>query len=198
MTAVVFVLLIACANVANLMLSRASGRQREVAVRMALGAGRWRIVRQMLTESILLSAVAGGIGLALSFGIIKLLATLVPTALPISNQVGINFSVLLFTIGVSFATGIIFGVVPALRVSRLSLNDTLKASGGRGSVTAGSRRMRDALVILEFALAIVLFSGAGLMIRSFVALRGLDPGFRTDKITVFRAQSFPALDMSTQ
>ena len=188
MTAVVFVLLIACANVANLMLSRASGRQREIAVRMALGAGRWRIVRQMLTESILLSVVAGGIGLALSVGIIKLLATLVPTALPASNQVGINFSVLLFTIGVSFATGIIFGVVPALRVSRLSLNDTLKASGGRGSVAAGSRRMRNVLVILEFALAIVLFSGAGLMIRSFVALRGLDPGFRTDKITVFRTR----------
>ena len=188
MTAVVFVLLIACANVANLMLSRASGRQREIAVRMALGAGRLRILRQMLTESILLSVVAGGIGLALSFGIIKLLATLVPTALPVSNQVGINFGVLIFTIGVSFATGIIFGVVPALRVSRLSLNETLKSSGGRGSVAAGSRRMRDALVILEFALAIVLFSGAGLMIRSFVALRGLDPGFRTDKIAVFRAQ----------
>jgi predicted permease len=188
MTAVVFVLLIACANVANLMLSRASARRREIAVRMALGAGRWRIVRQMLTESILLSVVAGGIGLALSFGITKLLATLVPTALPASNQVGINFSVLLFTIGVSFATGIIFGVVPALRVSRLSLNDTLKASGGRGSVAAGSRKMRDVLVILEFALAIVLFSGAGLMIRSFVALRGLDPGFRTDKITVFRTR----------
>ena len=188
MTAVVFVLLIACANVANLMLSRASGRQREIAVRMALGAGRWRIVRQMLTESILLSVVAGGIGLALSSGIIKLLATLVPTALAATNQVGINTGVLLFTVGVSFATGIIFGVVPALRVSRLSLNDTLKSSGGRGSVAAGSRRMRDTLVILEFALAIVLFSGAGLMIRSFVALRGLDPGFRTGKITVFRTQ----------
>jgi putative ABC transport system permease protein len=187
MTAVVFVLLIACANVANLMLSRASGRQREIAVRMALGAGRWRIVRQMLTESILLSVVAGGIGLALSFGIIKLLATLVPTALPATNQAGINTGVLIFTLCVSFATGIIFGVVPALRVSRLSLNDTLKASGGRGSVASG-KRMRNTLVILEFALAIVLFSGAGLMIRSFVALRGLDPGFRTDKITVFRTQ----------
>jgi predicted permease len=188
MTAVVFVLLIACANVANLMLSRASGRQREIAVRMALGAGRWRIIRQMLTESILLSAIAGGIGLTLSFGIIKLLATLVPTALPVTNQVGINFTVLLFTIGISFTTGIIFGVVPALRISRLSLNDTLKSGGGRGSVAPGSRRMRDALVILEFALAIVLFSGAGLMIRSFVALRALDPGFRTDKISVFRTQ----------
>jgi predicted permease len=188
MAAVVFVLLIACANVANLMLSRASGRQREIAVRMALGAGRWRIVRQMLTESILLSVVAGGIGLALSVGVIKFLETLVSTALPATNRVEINIGVLLFAIGVSFATGIVFGVVPALRVSRLSLNDTLKASGGRGSAAAGGRRMRDALVILEFALAIVLFSGAGLMIRSFVALRGLDPGFRTDRITFFRAQ----------
>jgi predicted permease len=187
MTAVVFVLLIACANVANLLLSRASGRQREIAVRMALGAGRWRIVRQMLTESVLLSVVAGAAGLVLSAGIIKLLATLVPAALPATNQVGVNSGVLIFTLFVSFATGIVFGVVPALRVSRLSLNDTLKASGGRGSV-AGGRKMRDALVILEFALAIVLFSGAGLMIRSFVALRGLDPGFRTDRITAFRTQ----------
>jgi putative ABC transport system permease protein len=185
MMAVVFVLLIACANVANLLLSRAAGRQREIAVRMALGAGRWRIVRQMLTESILLSVLAGGLGLALSAGIIKLLATLVPTELPLANQAGIDTGVLIFTLCVSFATGIIFGVAPALRVSRLSLNETLKANGGRGSV-AGGRRMRNALVILEFALAIVLFSGAGLMIRSFVALRGLDPGFRTDKITIFR------------
>jgi predicted permease len=188
LAAVVFVLLIACANVANLLLSRAAGRQREIAVRVALGAGRWRIVRQMLTESVLLSVAAGGVGLALSAGIIKLLATLIPTALPATNQVGINSAVLIFTLCVSCATGIIFGVVPALRVSRPSLNDTLKASGGRGSVSTGSRSMRDALVILEFALAIVLFSGAGLMIRSFVALRGLDPGFRTDRITAFRTQ----------
>jgi predicted permease len=188
MTAVVFVLLIACANVANLLLSRASGRQREIAVRMALGAGRWRIVRQMLTESILLSAVAGGIGLALSSGIIKLLATLVPPALPTTNQVEIDAGVLVFTLCISFTTGIIFGVMPALRISRVSLNDTLKAGAARGSVVAGGRKMRDVLVVLEFALAIVLFSGAGLMIRSFAALRGLDPGFSTDRITVFRAQ----------
>jgi putative ABC transport system permease protein len=185
-TAVVFVLLIACANVANLLLARASGRQREIAVRMALGAGRWRIVRQMLTESLLLSVVAGGVGVLLSVAIVKFLATLVPTALPVTNQIGINLSVLAFSLFLSFATGIIFGVVPAFRVSGLNLDQTLRTSGLRGAVGLGSPRMRSALVVVEFALAIVLLSGAGLMIRSFSALHGLDPGFRTDKVFVFR------------
>lgn len=185
-SAVVFVLLIACANVANLLLSRASARQREIALRIALGAGRWRVIRQMLTESVLLAIVAGGFGLLLSFGILRFLARLVPTALPTSNQVSINASVLLFTLLISLLTGIVFGVVPAIRVSRQNLTETLKANGPRGVIGAGGRKMRDTLVVLEFALAIVLFSGAGLMVRSFLALRNLDPGFRTDNVIVFR------------
>ena len=147
-SAVILVLLIACANVANLLLSRASGRQREIALRIALGAGRWRIVRQMLTESVLLSFVAGGLGLLLSFWILRFLATLVPTALPASNQVSIDASVLIFTILVSLLTGIVFGVVPALRVSRQNLTETLKANGLRGVVGVGGRKMRNTLVVL--------------------------------------------------
>jgi len=184
--AVAFVLLIACANVANLLLARASGRQREMAVRMTMGAGRWRIVRQMLTESILLSSVAGGIGLVLSIFCVGLLTKLVPDALPEAKIPGMNLGVLVFTMLVSLATAAFFGIVPALRVSRLDLNKALKMGGGRNGVGAGSGRTRDLLVALEFALAIVLFAGAGLMIRSFLALRGQDPGFRTDNIIVFR------------
>jgi putative ABC transport system permease protein len=184
--AVAFVLLIACANVANLLLARASGRQREMALRMTLGAGRWRIIRQVLTESILLSGVAGGIGLVLSVWSAGLLTELVPSVLPDATIPGINGGVLAFTVGVSLATAILFGIVPALRVSRLDLNKTLKAGTGRGSVGVGSSRTRDVLVALEFALAIILFAGAGLMIRSFLALRRQDAGFRADNIIVFR------------
>lgn len=179
--AVGFVLLIACANVANLLLARAAGRQKELAMRVALGAGRARIIRQLLTESVLLSVVAGCAGLLLAITATPLLASLVPSGLaPIQGSgiggSGINTAVLAFLVAVSLLCGILFGIAPALRVSRVDLVTAIKHSGAQ---TGSARtRTRDALVIAEVALALVLFSGATLMLRSFVNVRDLDPGFR--------------------
>jgi len=186
LAAVVFVLLIACANVANLLLARSAARQREIALRMAMGAGRGRILRQLLTESLLLSLLAGALGLLLSTWFTGLLATLIPGTLPKISGSGLDSSVLAFAVAITCATSVFFGIVPALRVSRVNLNSALKQGGGRSVAGFGSRRTRDALVVVEFALAIVLLAGAGLMIRSFLALRGLDPGFRTDHVIAFR------------
>jgi putative ABC transport system permease protein len=185
--AVAFVLLIACANVANLMLARAAGRQRELAMRMTLGAGRMRIIRQLLTESILLSGLAGGAGLLLSLWATQFLANLIPSGIaPISGS-GVNAPVLGFLGGVSILTGLLFGVAPALRVSRLNLTAAMKQGGGRSGVGSGGTRVRDLLVVAEVALALVLFSGATLMLRSLLNLRGLDPGFRPDHVLALTA-----------
>ena len=175
--AVAFVLLIACANVANLLLARAAGRQKELAMRMALGAGRGRIIRQLLTESVLLSIIAGSAGLLLALWATPFLAHLIPDTLaPIAGS-GINTEVLAFLIAVSVFCGVLFGLAPALRISRLDLVNVIKQGGSRGGVGAGAR-MRDILVVAEVALALVLFSGATLMVRSFMNVRNLDPGFR--------------------
>jgi putative ABC transport system permease protein len=176
--AVGFVLLIACANVANLLLARAAGRQKEMAMRMALGAGRGRIIRQLLTESILLSVVAGGAGLLLAIWVTPFLAHLVPEGLVAISGSGINGIVLAFLIGVVVVCGVLFGLAPALRVSRLDLIAVIKQGGAQSGVGAGGRHVRDLLVIAEVALALMLFSGATLMVRSFVNVRDLDPGFR--------------------
>jgi putative ABC transport system permease protein len=176
--AVGFVLLIACANVANLLLARAAVRQKEMAMRMALGAGRGRIIRQLLTESILLSAVAGGAGLLLAIWAAPFLAHLVPSGLaPIAGS-GINGEVLAFLAAVSIFCGVLFGLAPALRISRIDLTRAIKQSGAQSGAGSGGKRMRDLLVIAEVALALVLFSGATLMLRSFINVRDLDPGFR--------------------
>ena len=172
-----FVLLIACANVANLLLARAAGRQKELAMRMALGAGRRRIIRQLLTESILLSLIAGGAGLLLAIWAAPFLARLVPDSLAPIAGVGINANVLVFLIGVSVFCGVLFGLAPALRISRVDLVGVIKRGAGSG-VGRGGTRMRDVLVVAEVALALVLFSGATLMLRSFINVRDLDPGFR--------------------
>jgi predicted permease len=182
--AVCFVLLIACANVANLLLSRATGRRREMAMRLALGATRGRIVQQMLTESVLLAILAGVAGLLLSVWGTRFLAKLIPGGIAPSTGTGVDGRVLLFTLAVTLATGILFGIIPASRVSQFHLTPSLKQGGGQSGVGSGGQRLRDALVICEVALAIVLLAGGALMIRSLQNLYHLDPGFRADHVLV--------------
>ena len=181
--AVAFVLLIACANVANLLLSLATTREKEIAVRAALGARRVRIVRQLLTESLLLALLGSALGLGFAWLGIKALIAISPRDLVSLQTVGLNMTVLLWTLGVSLLTGIIFGMAPALQISRLNLNDSLKEGGKSESAQAGgSRRLRSALVVSEIALAVVLLASAGLLIKSFVGLQQVDRGFSTDNI----------------
>lgn len=181
--AVAFVLLIACANVANLLLSLATTREKEIAVRAALGARRLRIVRQLLTESLLLALLGSVLGLGFAWLGIKALIAIAPRDLVSLHTVGLNVTVLLWTLGVSLLTGIIFGMAPAFHISRLNLNDSLKEGGKSESAQAsGSRRLRSALVVSEIALAVVLLASAGLLIRSFVRLQQVDRGFDTENI----------------
>jgi len=181
--AVGFVLLIACANVANLLLSLATSREKEIALRAALGARRTRIIRQLLTESLLLALLGSLLGLGFAWLGIKALVAISPRDLVSLQTVGLNFTVLAWTLGVSILTGIVFGLAPALHISRLNLNDSLKDGGKSESGQAsGSRRLRNALVVSEIALAVVLLASAGLLIRSFLRLQQVDRGFNTDNI----------------
>ncbi len=175
-----FVLLVACVNVANLMLARATARQKEFALRAALGAGRWRIMRQLLVESLLLAVVGGAVGFALSLWALHLLLTAIPIQLPFWMDFGIDLRVLGFTIAITLLTGIIFGGIPALQTSRVNLNDTLK-EGGRGS--AGVRaRARNLLVVTEIALSLILLVGAGLMIQSLLRLQRVNIGLNAQNV----------------
>jgi putative ABC transport system permease protein len=174
--AVGFVLLIACANVAHMLLARASARHKEIAVRSALGAGRARMVRQFLTETLLLAGAGGALGLLIAVWGTHALTALSPAGLPRVESVGIDARAALFLLAVTFATGLAFGLAPALRASSVNLATALK-EGSRGTSDGSRSRLRSALVASEFALALMLLIGAGLMIRSFFALRSADPGF---------------------
>lgn len=180
--AVAMVLLIACANAANLLLARASTRQREIAVRVALGAPRSRVVRQLLTESLLISFLGGALGLGLALVGVKLLVALLPTGFPRAHDIHVSAPVFLFTLLVSVATGILFGLAPALQASRTDPKQGLH-KGGRGSTGSGHQsRLRNALVVSEVGLACVLLIGAGLMLRSLLNIMHLDPGFQQDHV----------------
>jgi putative ABC transport system permease protein len=182
--AVGFVLLIACANVASLTLARVSARQREMAVRAALGAGRWRIVRQLLTESALLALIGGVLGLGVAqWGVAAILAISPEGAIPRVAEIGLDRSVLFFTMAVSILTGVVFGLAPALHSSRPDVQEALKEMG-RGA-TGRRRWLRNVMVVMEIAMTLVLLVGAGLMIRSFFRLQQVNPGFATENTLSF-------------
>jgi len=188
--AVAFVLLIACANIANLLLARASSRQKEIAVRSALGASRVRIIRQLLTENLLLSIAGGVIGLLLSLWLTKLLVALSPANSPRFDEIRPDARVLIFTVGVTLLTGLIFGLIPAVQGSRVDQLENLKESS-RGNVGGHTNRVRGLLMISEIALSFVLLVGAGLLIRSFIRLREINAGFNAENVLTLRLAGPP-------
>jgi predicted permease len=189
--AVGFVLLIACVNVSNLLLARSTGRTREFAIRAALGAGQWRLVRQLLTESMVLALLGGGLGLLLAGWGTRAALAVLPTTLPRADEIGLDARVLLFTLAITLLTGILSGLAPALKISHWRLSETLK-EGGRGA-GGGRHRAHGILVAVEMALALVLLVGAGLMIRSLNALWNVDPGFRPDNVLTFGLRFPPSM-----
>ncbi|HEU5182192.1 MAG TPA: ABC transporter permease [Candidatus Polarisedimenticolia bacterium] len=189
--AVSFVLLIACVNLANLLLARAATRGREVAVRTALGASRGRLIRQLLTESVLLAAAGGTVGLAVAWAALGWLLKMAADSIPQGAVIGVDASVLAFTAGVSLLAGILFGIVPALRTATPDLREALN-EGSRGSTGGpGQHRLRSALVIMEIAFAMVLLVGSGLLLRSFSRLQDVPPGFRPDHLLVVDLPASP-------
>ena len=187
---VTLVLLIACANVANLLLTRATGRQKEIAVRTALGASWLRLVRQLLTESVLLGVLGGVAGLAIAKVALQVIRSVNPGNIPRLEAIGLDGTVLAFTFGVSIFTGLLFGLAPALRAARVDLNTSLKAGGrnaqGDGGFGNARPRLRGLLVVAEVAISLVLLVGAGLLVRSFVRLQSVSPGFATENVISMR------------
>ena len=184
MSAVGILWLIACANIANLLLARATGRTREIALRAALGAGRGRVIRQLLTESCLLAGVAGMAGLLLASMLVRGVVALSPADLPRIDDVRIDMTVLLFALGLSFVSTVLFGLAPAFHASRLDLSDALKLGGSKATASRASTRLRSGLVVAEVALSVILLATAGLLVRSFQALQHVDLGFTTDRVLV--------------
>jgi putative ABC transport system permease protein len=185
MGAVGFILLIACVNVANLLLARGTARQREIAVRAALGATRWQLFAQFLTESVALSLIGGVLGISLAWGLLKVIVAMIPPfTLPSEADFHLNLPVLFFSLAASILCGVLFGCAPAWQTAQLNLSDTLKESG-RASTGAGRHGLRRTLVVVEFALALTLLAGAGLVIHSFWKLSRVDLGFRQDHILTF-------------
>ena len=184
--AVAFVLLIACANLANLLLARAESRQREFAVRTAMGASRGRMLRQFITEGIVLSVLGGAVGVWLARAGMSALLAANPESIPRSGEITLDASVLLFTLALTIVTGVLFGVAPLLHLSQRSMNISLREGGSRTTAGTGKARMRSALVVAEVALAVVLVVGAGLLLRSFWNLTAVDAGFNRNNLTIFR------------
>ena len=187
--AVAFVLLIACANVANLLLARATGRKREIAIRAAVGAGRGRIMRQLLTESVMLSVAGGVVGLAAGYAGIRAILRVSPGNIPLiprGGSVDLDWRIVAFTLGLSVVTGILFGLVPALQSSRADLNSTIKESSNRSGTGLRHHKTRALLVTTEMALALVLLVGAALLIRTFLAIRAVNPGFDAQNVLTMR------------
>ena len=186
--AVGLVLLIACANVANLLLARAAIRQKEIALRVALGARRWRLLRQFLTESVLLATLGGILGLAIAYAGLLLLGSFIPETISQAREISLDLKVLGFTLAVSLLTGFIFGLAPAFQALRMNQSETLK-EGGRDSVTGRSgKRLRGLLVTAEVAVSLVLLIAAGLLINSFLRLRNIDPGFKVDHLLTMKIE----------
>jgi putative ABC transport system permease protein len=184
--AVGFVLLVACANVANLLLARASARRQEIAVRAALGAGRGRLVRQLITEALVLGLAGGALGLLVAYGGTAALVASRPADIPRLDEIAVNWNVVLFTLAISILTGLIFGIAPALRATGRSLTSAINQSQRGGGDSRADHRVRGALVVAEMTLAVVLLTGAGLLIRSFVEMTRVSPGFRADQALAFR------------
>ncbi|PYK56620.1 MAG: hypothetical protein DME48_00585 [Verrucomicrobia bacterium] len=184
--AVGFVLLIACANVANLLLARAAAREKEIALRLALGASRFRLTRQFLTESVLLAFLGAGLGLLLALAGVRVLKTFVPSMILQIQAINIDGRVLLFTASIALLTGIVFGLAPAMHALDSNLNDSLKEGGRDPAVSRKGNQLRGLLVIGEVAVSFILLIGAGLLINSFLHLRNLDPGFRTDHLLTMK------------
>lgn len=186
--AVSLVLLIACANFANLLLARAAEREREFVIRAALGAARWRLIRQLLTESLLVSFAGGLVAVLLAIWGTSVLVALKPDNLPRLQEIGVDGRALGFTLGLSLLTGVIFGLLPALTASRSGVNEVLK-EGGRAATAGGARqRLRSTFVVVELAVALILLVGAGLLIKSFWKLRAVEPGFQTDRLLTMRVE----------
>jgi predicted permease len=189
--AVFFVLLIACSNVANLVLERGAGRDREMAVRTALGANRRRLIRQLFTESLIMAGFSGFLGLLFAAVGVRALAAVGPPDIPRLNEAGLDVGVLVFTLGISLVAAVLFGLAPAMKISQNDPNESLKSAGRAASGSAGLRRARGLLIVTEVALAIVLLTGAGLLLRSFLAVEAVDPGFQPEHVLTMRV-TWPA------
>jgi len=190
------VLLIACANVANLFLVRAESREQEMAIRTAMGAGQGQVAREFLSESLTLGVLGGAFGIGLAWGGLKVLRTMGPSSLPRMDTVGLDMPVLLFTVGISLLAGLLFGLVPVLRQGRASMVNALKEGGRGGSAGRERHRARNALVVGQMALALVLLVGSGLMVRTFQALRSVDPGFRNPEEVLSVRLSVPEAEVA--